>query len=235
MDVLIELVNLINQQTLILGLSESWLDGNIDNSSIALPGFQCYCKDRNRHGGGVVVSASNSVRRENLENDKVEAIWMKVKPRRAAGILVCNLYRPPNGDREFCKHLNVMVELAASKGKETILLCDFNCYVKSSGHGVAELISMATEFNLDQTIQEPTRVTENTEPMIDLLYTSCPEHFSDTGCAPVAMSDHHMIYGVHMERMQRPQHSSREIRCLAQARNQRGSLGADETPLEPRM
>lgn len=227
-----ELVNLINQQTLILGLSESWLDGNIDNSSIALPGFQCYCKDRNRHGGGVVnvVSASNRVRRENLENDKVEAIWTKVKPRRTAGILVCNLYRPPNGDREFFKHLIVMVELAASEGKETILLCDFNCYVKNSGHGVAELISMATEFNLDQMIQEPTRVTENTESMIDLLYTSCPEHFSDTGCAPVAMSDHHMIYGVHMERMQRPQHSFREIRCLAKCVTETFLLNLEVAP-----
>ena len=140
---------------------------------------------------------------------------MEVKPRRAAGILVCNLYRPPNGDREFFKHLNAMVELAASEGKENILLGDFNCNVKSSGPGVAELISMATEFNLDRMIQEPTRITKNTESTIDLLYTSCPEHFSDTGCAPVAMSDHHMIYGVHMERMQRPQHSFREIRCLA--------------------
>ena len=47
-----------------------------------IPGFKIFRRDRNRRGGGVMVYVSqevNAKRREDLEDDAVEAIWMEIK------------------------------------------------------------------------------------------------------------------------------------------------------------
>ena len=41
----------------------------------------------------------------------------------------------------------------------------------------------------------PTRVTETSESMIDLMFISTPDILKKVGCAEVALSDHELIYG----------------------------------------
>ena len=40
---------------------ETWLEHNISDNEIHLPGFQLYWLDRNRHGGGVVMYAQHNL------------------------------------------------------------------------------------------------------------------------------------------------------------------------------
>ena len=39
----------------------------------------------------------------------------------------------------------------------------------------------------------PTRVTLNTETIIDLIFTSCPEKHAMSGVIPVTLNDHFMV------------------------------------------
>ena len=62
--------------SMVLGLSETWLDGTIMDAEVGTPGFKIFRRDRNRRGGGVMVYVSEqfkTVRREDLEDDAVEA------------------------------------------------------------------------------------------------------------------------------------------------------------------
>ena len=56
-------------------------------------------KDRNRRGGGVMVyvpcDQSKAVRRYDLEDDAVEALWIETRTKDTT-MLVCNVYRPPD-------------------------------------------------------------------------------------------------------------------------------------------
>lgn len=71
---------------MVLGLSETWLDGTVMDAEVGIPGFKIFRRDRNR-GGGVMVYVSEqfkTVRREDLEDDAVEALWMEVRARNVA-------------------------------------------------------------------------------------------------------------------------------------------------------
>ena len=38
---------------------ETWLSSEVSTSEIDIPGYQLYRKDRNRHGGGILMYVSN--------------------------------------------------------------------------------------------------------------------------------------------------------------------------------
>jgi hypothetical protein len=46
----------------IMGITESWLDATIDNNDLTIPGYlPPIRRDRNRHGGGVMVYLSDKL------------------------------------------------------------------------------------------------------------------------------------------------------------------------------
>ena len=64
----------------IICLNVTFCDGSITDDEITLPNYSIVRKDRNRHGGGVAMYIRNSltfIRREDLETDDVECIWLK--------------------------------------------------------------------------------------------------------------------------------------------------------------
>ena len=66
----------------VICLSESWLDSSTANEDIFKPGYQLtYRRDRNRHGGGVLVCAKKCLdyfRRADLEASDTEIMWLYV-------------------------------------------------------------------------------------------------------------------------------------------------------------
>ena len=40
---------------------ESWLSSDIENAELFIPGFSIFRKDRNRHGGGIIVFVKSSL------------------------------------------------------------------------------------------------------------------------------------------------------------------------------
>jgi hypothetical protein len=64
-----------------LTLSETWLSKSILNSEIAIPGYTLFRLDRGKNGGGVAVYAREElsfVRRDDLELEGVEGLWLKL-------------------------------------------------------------------------------------------------------------------------------------------------------------
>ena len=82
----------------IIALTETWLNSNISDAEVSLPGLTLFRRDRlERKGGGVAVFVSesiNAVRRSDLEID--ESVWIEIFLPKSKGILFGTFYRPPS-------------------------------------------------------------------------------------------------------------------------------------------
>lgn len=81
--------------------------------------------------------------------------------------------------------------------KDVLGMGDFNCDLLEphSSATVKELLTITEEFNLNQLISNPSRVTNCSASLIDILFNPNPIAFSSVGTAFVTGSDHHMIHG----------------------------------------
>ena len=61
-------------------------------------------------------------------------------------------------------------------------------------NNVRQLINIADIYGLHQLISEPTRITDKSSTLIDLIYTNCPERVVCSGVAHISISDHSLVY-----------------------------------------
>ena len=203
-------------RALVLGLSETWLDSSLLDAELEVPGFSLYRKDRNRRGGGVMVYVSNdvkAVRRGDVEEVGIEALWIEVKTSKMR-MLVCNVYRPPDAKAEWIDEVAGMIEHAVQEGKTVVVLGDFNCDMLRPNSHACRLGMVMSEYGLEQLGNGPTRVTENSSTQIDLLFSTSSEVFQHVDSEDPGLSDHSLIYGLLTCRVQGNKQKLRNVRCL---------------------
>ena len=91
---------------------------------------------------------------------------------------------------------------------ELMLLGDFNTDMNTDANkGKAAdpaLSDLCDRFCLDNQITEPTRVTDNTKSLIDVILVSHPERYANCGNLHFGVSDHDLIYAVRKNKLPRP-------------------------------
>ena len=72
-----------------------------------------------------------ATRRDDLELDTVEGMWLEIAIPKSRSFLVGNFYRPdrssPYYDKDFMVKLNGILDTASAEGKEMLLFGVFNC------------------------------------------------------------------------------------------------------------
>lgn len=163
---------------------------------MAIPHFQIFRRDRDRHGGGVAFYCHESLhvrRRKDLESDNLELIWIEVQAPGSTSVLGCG-YRPPSKPMDYWVSFANCIE-RAMEGRQasTILLGDFNVDMSDqSNHQSSHLKSLLSLLGLTNLVQAPTRVTSGSATLIDLLLSSC----SLSGrceVIPLDISDHFAV------------------------------------------
>ena len=92
----------------ILSLSETDIEAGLeqDEAIYDIPGYSFINRPRkSSKGGGVgayLVDGIRWDRRHDLENDKIEAIWLEIRPKHSKTFLVGIMYRPPDNKGRFC-------------------------------------------------------------------------------------------------------------------------------------
>ena len=140
-----------------------------------------------------VPETVRSCRRSDLELDTVEAIWIEIRKGRSSA-LVCNIYRTPDSQPAFFDNLEDMLELASGECKDIIIMGDMNSDILSPNSATNQLLSIMADHQLTQLITDPTRVTPNFQTLIGHCYVSSSVPVASSGTAPLAGSDHQMIY-----------------------------------------
>ncbi|XP_068735462.1 uncharacterized protein [Montipora capricornis] len=112
----------------------------------------------------------------------------------------------------FFEDAYVTLEKAWMKTDHVILLGNFNCDLLNTcgetGSDVRsktrKLLHLFEQFDLQNIVQQPTRVTLETKRLIALIVTTKPEVFKIKRALPVGISDHSLVYATLKLRQRRP-------------------------------
>jgi endonuclease/exonuclease/phosphatase family metal-dependent hydrolase len=121
---------------------------------------------------------------------------------------VCTAYRPPGSSLScFENDFSETLTSALSFNKPIYILGDLNCNVLDSNDpGHRSLLDFCTCFNLTQFVDKPTRITEHSRTLIDVILTSSKNNIKQTKVIPNSISDHDVVMSTLTLKKCRPKH-----------------------------
>ena len=185
----------------ILTLSEAWLDGNICDTEINLPGFVCVRQGRTgikeRYSGvAVYVREGLAFRlRIDINTGGQECPWIELIRDKCKLTLVCCAYRAPDSDfQTFISSLHESISSVDLEKSDVVILGDLNAEMMASfklpKRDKQELLNFSRAYNFT----EPTRMTDTSRTMIDLVFANIEHHIVKSGVVPVTRSDHFLVF-----------------------------------------
>ena len=118
----------------------------------------------------------------------------------------CGIYRPPrpignNYHVTLEKDLNDLILWAAVQKSLLVITGDLNLdRLRPLSREGKILCDLEDTHGLTCVITRPTRITNNSQTLIDVNFTNKPELFKDCGVCEVGISDHALVYGLMKER-----------------------------------
>lgn len=183
----------------LIAIGETWLGPSILEKDLVIDNYTFVGrKDISRHEGGIMVYARNDigfVRREELECDDIESIWLSVLHGNNKKSLFGFYYRTPSMDRKkldsWLTNFESTVLKAIGMNPHTLnIMGDLNAKNKIwyplGENNIAGILlyELLTNLGLIQLIQEPTRFENGSESCIDLVITDSPTLVMNTHVLP---------------------------------------------------
>lgn len=201
----LDLVNNKGPKPDIMTLSETWLDNSVGDEEVNIPGYSILRLDRqqNKSGGGVAIYYRNGLvcrARSDLINEN-EAMWIEVIRTRCKSLVIGSIYRPPTQSIDiFVNNLNDSLTKIDSDS-DKIVLGDFNIDFNSNRRNAnsamkKKLLGVMNLYDLKQKINLPTRITEHSSTLIDLIFTNAHQKIVDLGVVDPGLSDHSLVFCV---------------------------------------
>ena len=162
----------------ILCLSETFLTDEFSNHELTIQNHYSVRKDRQSHVGDLFKYTKSNLscsRRDDLESDGIEMLWLEMKNNRQKPFLLCYVYRPPSATNNRTEIVEETLKKASCESKEILVLGDFNFNLLNKTASTDPWMQKTEQLNLFQLVQTPTRVTYSTETLIDLAYSNVPE------------------------------------------------------------
>ena len=96
----------------------------------------------------------------------------------------------------FKDFLKPSTTFALTLNKPVIILSDLNCNLLQKNPDGLTLLNFASELNIKQLINSPTRITESSRSLIDVAMSSTPDLVQESGVINTSISDHFPVYMV---------------------------------------
>ena len=188
----------------ILTISETWFTSSVSNSVVEIPGYKVYRLDRlGKAGAGVCAYVKSTLKVKVLKDlteiseSGLHQLWIQVQNKKLRSLLVCIVYRPPEiGIACLENELLPKYIEALSRNKDIVLTGDLNCDLLSNNPRGEALLSFCATVNATQLIDKPTRVTENSRSLLDVILVSDPVLVKSSGVLEITISDHFLVYVV---------------------------------------
>ena len=190
---------IVSEKIDILALSETWLDDTITDSEICLDNYYIVRKDRNRRGGGVAFFVSNHLRCKpcyDLCISNIESVWIELFPGSKRSMLLCCTYKSPSTSNiEYYDNLLSECDNSLLLNHQNLtILGDLNSDLMDPALPQTKLLSnFCKQLNLTHLVTQPTRITEKSSSLLDVIITNKESCFRDTVVCPFSGSDHHII------------------------------------------
>ena len=182
----------------VIGVTESWLHQDIPNNLISLPNYNLIRNDRkNKRGGGVALYLKNNLKYDVLfteSHEFLESIWVKICLKKQIYV-IGTVYRPPNTDSSlFISTFEDTLINIFSTYDEILCMGDFNIdFLKLNNTLKNQLLSIVEPLNLSQIIDSPTRITDSSLSLIDLIFTNS-QNITNKGVLDCPFSDHMLVF-----------------------------------------
>ena len=178
-----------------LGISETWLNATVCSDILNIEGYDVFRKDRQdgRKGGGVLLFMKSTLTVTAMElATPLECVGVEVRLSPEMSFNVINVYRPPDANQEFYLHFEELLKAVADK--ESIILGDFNVDWKSKNKR-KKLKFILNKVGFKQLIDCPTRITEKSQTIIDLVIANHPLRISKCYSLTTGMcfADHNLV------------------------------------------
>ena len=162
-------------------MSETWLNSTVTNGETAIDDYQIFRQDRliDKKGGGVCAFVKKVLKvtivneLTNTSESNFQQLWIKLQNKKIKTIIICVIYRPPDCPlnciqddfRQNCVR-------ALSMNKPIFILGDMNCYLLKDCPEKRAITDLCNDLNLKQIIKEPTRITDTSQSLIDVILAS---------------------------------------------------------------
>lgn len=178
----------------ILCVSETWLSSDMPDRFVSIGGFNIFRTDNGRASGTCIYVRDNlfSTRLDfNLTPcEGVEETWVQVQCRKLPSFIIGVIYRHPNSSFETFRYVSDVFHKALSKGKTLFILGDLNDDLLG---GYGKLSEIINNHGLNQVIDGPTRVTERSKTLLDVLITNNDSIIMTHDVFKAHISDHDII------------------------------------------
>ena len=200
----------------VLAITESHLDNSVQDTALDIDRMKFIRLNRKgRKGGRCILYYAEYLKathRRDLFTEGLEEIWLQAKFPNTS-VLFTIMYRPPDACH-FFDLVSTPLEKTWLKSTNIFLLGDRNCDFSSqiSSHGnpdpyranTNKLQAIFDAFNMQNVVQEPTRVTTTSSTLIDLIVTTRKDLVSSMGVFPLGISDHNLIHATIWLKNKRP-------------------------------
>ena len=108
-------------------------------------------------------------------------------------ILLGTVYRPPNSKADYLDNLDKIFQNSTSHFDDVVVVGDFNVDISKRGNA-KKIKTISSHCNMQQLINDYTRITDKTKTIIDFVFVSKPEKICLSGVHSLGLSDHNLIY-----------------------------------------
>lgn len=177
-------------------MSETWLSANVSNENIFIENYVLFRKDRDSRGGGIAVFIKKSLNYKIIDsNNIIEQLWFSVKIK-CSTYIFGTIYRPPSMNyKTFVDELEISFTLCTSISDNIFCLGDININMLARTSPFTKYFMEFLEcLNLCQHISDPTRITQSSESLIDVIISTSPSLVISSGIEMNSESDHELVY-----------------------------------------
>ena len=198
----------------ILCVCETWLDSSIDDKFIKIPNFNIVRCDAGR-GSGVCIYIREGFRFSTIGTsvDKfegVEDVWIQVQLRKFPSFVIGCVYRHPKALVASFTYLSNVFRSILLRKKPVIIIGDINDDLLIRSNNISKVIR---DLNLKQLIEKPTRLTNNSSTLLDVVITNRTNMIIKTDVEPSTIADHELITIVINIRKSKQEPDMRTHRC----------------------
>ena len=129
---------------------------------------------------------------------------MQVQHKTLKSFLLCVTCKPPDCNVACFEDFRDHYTQALVYGLPILLVGDLNCDLLINSSKSRTLNNLCTSLNMKQLITQPTRVTETSKSLIDVIFTSNPAIIMDSGIVETHISDHFLVFAALNLRMPKP-------------------------------
>ena len=195
----------------VITLSETWLKPHLHTGIYDIDGFTCNRLDRKvragkrKRGGGLITyinnkhaSVSEPLGELDLSGTHIEAQWTLIHRPHCKNVVICNVYRPPDGNLDAAvTYLDECLKVVNTSKVDVFLIGDMNVnYLNKSSPNYKKMLFFSQSNSFTQYINNTTRNTDKTKSLIDLALSNS-KFIKCSGTLDHFISDHQPIFLVH--------------------------------------